>query len=71
MKKSTKKSWKNWKHSDIFAPSTALPRLQRVAAELKKMTPEEFRESLVEAGIIDKNGKLTAPYRPPPRKKKK
>src|SRR5690242_10100944 len=39
-KKATKKSWK---HSYVFAPSTALPTLQIVAERFKKMSPEEFR----------------------------
>jgi hypothetical protein len=34
-----------------------------VVENIRKMTVEEFRESLVRAGIIDRNGELTAKYR--------
>ena len=34
-----------------------------IVEDIRKMTPEEFRESLVRAGIIDRNGELTAKYR--------
>ena len=31
--------------------------------DIQKMTPEEFRESLIQAGIIDQSGELTPTYR--------
>jgi hypothetical protein len=31
--------------------------------DIRKMTVEEFRESLIRAGIIDQNGELTPTYR--------
>ena len=34
-----------------------------VLEAIRKMTPEEFRESLVRAGIIDQNGELTPTYK--------
>ena len=34
-----------------------------IVEDIRKMTPEEFRESLVQAGIIDRNGELTPKYR--------
>ena len=36
-----------------------------LAKRIKEMSSEEFRESLVDAGIIDQNGKLTEKYRTP------
>jgi hypothetical protein len=37
--------------------------LREIIEELKRMTPEEFRQSLVHAGIIDEHGKLTPMYK--------
>jgi hypothetical protein len=34
-----------------------------IVEDIRKMTPEEFRESLVRAGILNRNGELTAKYR--------
>lgn len=34
-----------------------------IAEKARSITPSEFRESLVRAGIIDENGELTPPYR--------
>ena len=34
-----------------------------IVEDIRKMTPEEFRESLIRAGIIDQNGELTPTYR--------
>ena len=34
-----------------------------VLEAIRKMTPEEFRESLIRAGIVDHNGELTPTYR--------
>jgi rubredoxin len=36
---------------------------QIISDRAKTMTPGEFRESLVKAGIIDERGELTKPYR--------
>lgn len=36
---------------------------KRVMEWLRNATPEERRASLVDAGIIDEQGQLTAPYR--------
>ncbi len=36
--------------------------LRNIVEEVKQMTPEEFRQSLFHAGIIDENGKLTPMY---------
>jgi hypothetical protein len=44
--------------------------LQRVSEDLRKMTPAEFREALMDAGIIDAEGNLTPPYQDPVRKKR-
>ena len=38
-------------------------RTARIVERVKSMTPEEFRESLLTAGIITKTGKLAKPYR--------
>ena len=43
--------------------------LHSIDERLKAMTPEEFRASLVRAGIIGKDGKLTPPYARPKKKK--
>jgi hypothetical protein len=32
--------------------------------ELRAMTSEEFHESLIDAGIIDQDGRLTDKYKP-------
>lgn len=37
--------------------------LKHITEAVKRMTPDEFRESLVRAGIVDKDGMLTEPYR--------
>jgi hypothetical protein len=42
--------------------------MQRISDRLKKMTPEEFRESLKRAGIIDADGNLAPQYRTPKKK---
>lgn len=34
-----------------------------ILARIQNMSPEEFRESLLAAGIITKSGQLTKPYR--------
>jgi hypothetical protein len=34
-----------------------------IVEDIRKMTPEEFRESLIQAGIIDQSGELTPTYR--------
>jgi uncharacterized protein (DUF2336 family) len=34
-----------------------------IVEKLRKMTVEEFRESLVRAGILDRKGRLMAKYR--------
>ena len=36
---------------------------KRVVARVQAMTAEEFRSSLLSAGIITKSGKLAKPYR--------
>lgn len=37
-----------------------------VVEVIKKMSPDEFRESLIRAGIIDEDGRLTENYRRKP-----
>ena len=37
--------------------------LRKIVEEVKRMTPEEFRQSLFHAGIIDEHGKLTPMYK--------
>jgi hypothetical protein len=34
-----------------------------IVEDIRKMTVEEFRESLIRAGILDRKGRLTAKYR--------
>ena len=61
------------KVSADYAQGGKAATLQFIDERLKAMSPEEFRESLVKAGIIGKDGKLTAPYarpKPKPRAKK-
>ncbi len=41
--------------------------LEDILDRIRKMSPEEFAESLVRAGIIDEHGKLTERYRRAPR----
>jgi hypothetical protein len=36
--------------------------LQEVLKRIESMTPEEFKESLQRAGVVDQEGKLTPPY---------
>jgi len=38
-------------------------RLKMLVDEVNRMTPEEFRQSLIDAGIYDEHGKLKAMYR--------
>ncbi len=59
-KKATKARTKE--ASGIFAAGIAAGAFELVAEKAKKMSPLEFRLSLVKAGIIDTNGKLTAHY---------
>jgi len=37
--------------------------LRKIVEEVKRMTPEEFRQSLFDAGIVDEHGKLTPMYK--------
>jgi len=37
--------------------------LKRLAKEAKTVTPEEAQETLYSAGILDKKGNFTKPYR--------
>jgi hypothetical protein len=52
----------NRKASALLPPVGATGAFQLVAEKAKKMSPAEFRVSLVKAGIIGTNGKLTAQY---------
>ena len=36
--------------------------LNKIIEKFKRMTPEEFRQSLVRSGILDEHGKLTPMY---------
>jgi hypothetical protein len=66
-KKATKKtSAKQVRNGDARGGLAAT--LQVVAEKLKAMSPDEFRASLVRAGIIGTNGKLTANYAKPKKK---
>ena len=53
---------KSRKASAIFARDSATGTFQLVAEKARKMSPPEFRLSLLKAGIIGTNGKLTAHY---------
>jgi len=37
--------------------------IDRTVAHVRRMTPEELRMSLINAGILTRNGRLTPPYR--------
>jgi hypothetical protein len=37
--------------------------LRKIVEEVNRMTPEEFRQSLIDAGIYDEHGKLRAMYK--------
>ena len=50
------------KSISIQAQSAAPATVQVIAEKAKKMTPTEFRLSLVKAGIIRLNGRLTTKY---------
>ncbi len=50
--------------SSSIAPHAAATR--KVAAELRKMSKAELRQTFVDAGILDASGKLTEPYAEPP-----
>jgi hypothetical protein len=43
-------------------PEGASGTLRVISEQVKKMTPAEFRKSLMAAGILGTNGKLTANY---------
>lgn len=36
---------------------------RKILAELDRMSPNQFKQTLVRAGILTKQGKLTKPYR--------
>lgn len=45
--------------------------MREIVRKVKSMSPEEFKASLIEAGIITAGGELTPPYRSPtPRRRK-
>jgi hypothetical protein len=44
-------------------PSPFARTFEKIIEELKNMTPEEFRQSLVRAGIANEDGSLTEKYR--------
>jgi hypothetical protein len=35
-----------------------------IVEQIREMTSDEFHESLIDAGIIDRNGRLTSKYKP-------
>ena len=37
--------------------------MRNTLARIRRMTPEEQRRSLIDAGILTREGELTAPYR--------
>jgi hypothetical protein len=37
--------------------------LRKIVEEVERMTPEEFRQSLIDAGIYDEHGNLKAMYK--------
>lgn len=45
-------------------PTSGVTRLLReIVEEIKQMTPEEFRRSLIQSGILNEDGTLTAKYK--------
>jgi hypothetical protein len=46
-----------------LADSSLEQAADRVIARLKAMSPTELRQTFIDSGIIDENGKLTEPYR--------
>ena len=50
------------KYRAVAVDASVAQTIELVASRAKKMSPAEFRKSLVGAGIISPNGKLTAKY---------
>jgi hypothetical protein len=48
---------------EITITSRVTRTLQSIVEEVEKMTPEEFRQSLVRAGIANEDGTLTDKYK--------
>lgn len=45
-------------------PSSRRARYERVLTDMRRQSPQERFQALVEAGILTKNGKLEQRYRP-------
>ena len=47
----------------VFPTSGVTRTLREIVEEIEQMTPEEFRESLIQSGILNEDGTLTAKYK--------
>lgn len=52
---------RRWAHQIDGKP--IVETLMRISDQITDMTPEEFKDSLIKAGVIDRDGKLTEPYK--------
>jgi hypothetical protein len=52
------------KAEEVVYPTSGVTRMLReIVEELKQMTPEEFRQSLIQSGILNEDGTLAAKYK--------
>jgi hypothetical protein len=52
------------KAEEVVYPTSGVTRMLReIVEEIERMTPEEYRQSLIHAGIINEDGTLTAKYK--------
>ena len=52
------------KAEEVVYPTSGVTRMLReIVEELKQMTPEEFRQSLIQTGILNEDGTLAAKYK--------
>ena len=52
------------KAEEVVYPTSGVTRMLReIVEELKQMTPEEFRQSLIQSGILNEDGTLAARYK--------
>ena len=52
------------KADEVVFPTSGVTRtLREIVEEIKRMTPEEFRQSLIQSGILNEDGTLAARYK--------
>ena len=52
------------KAEEVVFPTSAVTRtLREIVEEIERMSPEEFRQSLIQTGILNEDGTLAAKYK--------